>query len=120
MTINTDAMQQYADQLAVQMRKGTLAYFILKLCSDDFVYASDIAKHMRTIGLPVVEGTIYAILSRLQKDGLLSFEWKISAQGPPRKYYKITDAGSVVRNALEPHMLAFGEALEKLNGKKAL
>jgi PadR family transcriptional regulator, regulatory protein PadR len=108
-------MQQYADQLAVQMRKGTLVYFVLGVCGHDAVYANDIAKRLRTIGLPVVEGTIYAILSRLQKDGLLSFEWKASEQGPPRKYYRMTSAGSRVYAGLEPHMQALATALSNHN-----
>ena len=56
----------------------------------------------------VVEGTIYPLLSRLQKDGLLSHEWQESEQGPPRKYYSITDFGTKV-------LANISEEIEKLN-----
>lgn len=48
----------------------------------------------------VVEGTIYPLLSRLQKDGLLRHEWRESEQGPPRKYYEITDFGREVASGV--------------------
>ena len=41
----------------------------------------------------VVEGTLYPLLNRLKKDGWLKYEWQESTQGPPRKYYALTDEG---------------------------
>lgn len=79
--------------LAVQLRKGFLAYCVLKVCSHEPVYTSDIIRKLREAELVVVEGTIYPLLSRLQRDGLLRHEWRESEQGPPRKYYAVTDAG---------------------------
>lgn len=72
------------------------------------VYTSDIIKELRDAKLVVVEGTIYPLLSRLQKEGLLSHEWQESEQGPPRKYYKITDFGEQV-------MKTVGEEISNLN-----
>ena len=40
-----------------------------------------------------MEGTLYPLLTRLKKDGLLAYEWQESTQGPPRKYYCLTDEG---------------------------
>lgn len=91
-----DEGEKYAEQLAVQLRKGFLAYCVLKSCSHEPKYTSDIITQLRDAELVVVEGTIYPLLSRLQKDGLLSHEWQESEQGPPRKYYKTTDLGNEV------------------------
>ncbi len=91
-----DEGEKYAEQLAVQLRKGFLAYCVLKTCSHEPKYTSDIITQLRDAELVVVEGTIYPLLSRLQKDGLLSHEWQESEQGPPRKYYKTTDFGNEV------------------------
>jgi len=82
--------ESYAEQLAVQLRKGFLAYCVLKVCADRAMYTSDIIKRLSEAELVVVEGTIYPLLSRLQKDGLLQHEWQESEQGPPRKYYRTT------------------------------
>ena len=56
----------------------------------------------------MVEGTIYPLLSRLQREGLLSHQWQESEQGPPRKYYTITDFGREV-------MEIVGENIANLN-----
>ena len=88
--------EKYASQMATQMRKGFIAYCVLKVCSNKPVYTSDIIKDLQAAELVVVEGTIYPLLSRLQREGLLSHQWQESEQGPPRKYYTITDFGREV------------------------
>src|ERR1044072_7042608 len=90
--------EQYAESLATQLRKGFLAYCVLMVCSNQPVYTSDIIRTLREAELVVVEGTIYPLLSRLQKDKLLSHIWQESEQGPPRKYYQITEFGTDVMN----------------------
>ncbi|HYH74810.1 MAG TPA: PadR family transcriptional regulator [Candidatus Saccharimonadales bacterium] len=77
----------------VQMRKGMLVYCVLLLCKDGKVYSSEIIRQLREAELIVVEGTLYPLLNRLARDELLGYEWKESEQGPPRKYYWLTDAG---------------------------
>ena len=94
--------------MSTQMRKGFIAFCVLKVCSKKPVYTSDIIKELRDVKLVVIEGTIYPLLSRLQKEGLLSHEWQESEQGPPRKYYKITDFGEQV-------MKTVGEEISNLN-----
>lgn len=76
-----------------QMRKGVLEYCILTLASSGEMYASDIITHLKDAKLIVVEGTLYPLLTRLKNAGLLSYAWKESDQGPPRKYYSITQEG---------------------------
>ena len=80
-------------QSDTQMRKGMLTYCVLLLCEHGKVYSSDIIKELRTAELIVVEGTLYPLLSRLAKDGVLGYEWQESEQGPPRKYYWLTNEG---------------------------
>ncbi len=81
-------------QSEVQMRKGMLAYCVLLLLKDDKVYTSEIIRALRQAELIVVEGTLYPLLNRLAKEGLLAYEWQESEQGPPRKYYWLTDDGT--------------------------
>ncbi len=76
-----------------QMRKGMLDYCILLLLKRQAAYASDIIQQLKEAELLVVEGTLYPLLTRLKKDGLLAYEWQESTQGPPRKYYRLTDTG---------------------------
>ena len=106
--------EKYAEQLATQLRKGFLAYCVLKVCSREPKYTSDIITQLRNAELVVVEGTIYPLLSRLQKDGLLSHEWQESEQGPPRKYYQTTPYGSEVVEHVGRNISALTATLKKL------
>lgn len=80
-------------QAEIQMRKGMLVYCVLLLCKEGKIYSSEIIRYLRQAELIVVEGTLYPLLSRLSKDGLLGYEWRESEQGPPRKYYWLTEEG---------------------------
>ena len=73
------------DNAKSQMRKGMLEYCIMLLLKHRASYASDIIAKLKEAELIVVEGTLYPLLTRLKKDGLLSYEWQESTQGPPRK-----------------------------------
>lgn len=106
--------EAYAEQLATQLRKGFLAYCVLKVCAAKPMYTSDIIRTLSEAELVVVEGTIYPLLSRLQKDGLLAHEWQESEQGPPRKYYKVTEFGGVVERLLAKKITALNTTLKKL------
>ena len=89
------------DNAKSQMRKGMLEYCVLLLLHKEPSYASDIISKLKEAQLIVVEGTLYPLLTRLKKDGLLSYEWKESTQGPPRKYYALTSECEHFLNGLD-------------------
>jgi PadR family transcriptional regulator PadR len=97
-----------------QMRKGVLVYAVLLICSHGKVYSSDIITRLRKNDLIVVEGTLYPLLSRLGKDGLLQYEWQESEQGPPRKYYWLTDEGQQLLEQLKHGYQALHASVQKL------
>lgn len=76
-----------------QMRKGMLDYCIMLILHQGSAYASDIITRLKEAELIVVEGTLYPLLTRLKNDGLLTYEWQESTQGPPRKYYRLSPEG---------------------------
>ena len=78
----------------VQMRKGILEFCILQIISRGEVYASDMLGELTTARIMVVEGTLYPLLTRLRKAGLVDYKWVESKSGPPRKYYTLTEDGS--------------------------
>jgi PadR family transcriptional regulator PadR len=115
---NTEASSTAA-QAETQMRKGLLVYCVLLLLKDGKVYTSEIIRSLRQAELIVVEGTLYPLLNRLSRDGLLRYEWQESEQGPPRKYYGLTIQGQELLKELKTsyHQLhASVKVLEK--GKK--
>lgn len=78
-----------------QLKRGTLEFSILLMISKGECYGYEIISRLeRTPILAAKESTIYPLLRRLLKDGLLISTWRESAEGlPPRKYYALTDKG---------------------------
>lgn len=76
-----------------QLRKGMLEFCVLLLIKGRPAYTNDIIAQLKAANLIVVEGTLYPLLTRLKKEGLLSYEWQESTQGPPRKYYSLKPEG---------------------------
>lgn len=83
------------------MRKGYLEHCILLILQNKSAYASDIIRELKAVQLIVVEGTLYPLLTRLKNNELLNYRWEESTQGPPRKYYEITDEGKKVLDEME-------------------
>lgn len=84
-----------------QMRKGFLEFPVLLIIGANPTYAPDILKQLKNANLLVVEGTLYPLLSRLKRFGLVEYEWLESPSGPPRKMYTITKSGKEVLDQLE-------------------
>lgn len=82
-----------SDNAKAQMRKGVLEYCILLILNQNDAYATDIINQLKSSRMIVVEGTLYPLLTRQKNAGLLNYRWEESPQGPPRKYYSITDTG---------------------------
>lgn len=89
------------DNAKAQMRKGVLEYCILLILSKHDAYASDIISKLRDSRMIVVEGTLYPLLTRQKNAGLLNYRWEESQQGPPRKYYTLTEAGRLFLQELD-------------------
>ncbi len=90
-----------ADNIKSQMRKGYLEYCILLILKKKASYASDIISELKDAKMIVVEGTLYPLLTRLKNADLLDYRWEESSQGPPRKYYEMTEKGKLALEELE-------------------
>ena len=75
------------------IRKGLLEYLVLKIVATDKVYVADILRRLSGTEFATQEGTLYPLLSKMRRDGLLDYEWQESDAGPPRKYYQLTARG---------------------------
>jgi PadR family transcriptional regulator, regulatory protein PadR len=75
------------------IRKGLLEFLVLKIVAADKVYVADILKALSETEFSTQEGTLYPLLSKMRREGLVDYEWKESDAGPPRKYYKLTAKG---------------------------
>lgn len=75
------------------IRKGLLEFMVAKIIAADSVYAADILARLASTDFNTQEGTLYPLLSKMRRDGLLEYEWRESEAGPPRKYYGLTAKG---------------------------
>ncbi len=102
------------EQWLAQLRKGSLEMCMLALLADGERYGYEVARGLGDSGeLAVGEGTIYPLLSRLAREGLVSSRWGESPAGPPRKYYALTAEG---RKALETKISAWQSFSRAVNG----
>jgi PadR family transcriptional regulator PadR len=81
-----------------QLRRGILEYCVLALLRDDDRYGFELVRALSNVdGLVTSEGTIYPLLTRLRKDQYVTTFWRESDSGPPRRYYRLTEAGEAGR-----------------------
>ena len=83
------------------MRRGVIELCILSIIAEKEAYSSDIIEELKKAKFIVKEGTVYPLLSRLKNGGLLEYRWLESGQGPPRKYYQVTDDGKIFLTELK-------------------
>ncbi len=77
-----------------EMLKGVLEGCVLEIISREATYGYEITRRLNALGFSeVVEGTVYTILLRLEKNGLVDIERKTSDMGPPRKFFSLNTAG---------------------------
>ena len=110
-------MENAVENVKSQMRKGVLEYCILCILNRQEAYASAIIEQLKEANMIVVEGTLYPLLIRLKNNGLLSYRWEESTQGPPRKYYMITEKG---REQLSGMDSAWNDLVQSINSLKSV
>jgi len=99
-----------------QLRKGFLELCILSAIRDQRLYGYDIAKRLRGIdSLVISEGTIYPILSRFKREGLVKTSLVESNEGPARKYYQLTPHGEQQLARMLCHWQAIKTGIEPLS-----
>ena len=101
-----------------QMRKGILEYCILSILNKRDLYTSDIISALKENDLIVVEGTLYPLLTRQKNAGLLQYRWEESTQGPPRKYYALTEIGKAYLKELDLSWSTLIKSVESIKNYK--
>lgn len=107
------------DNIKSQMRKGILEYCILEIIDKKEAYVSDIIMCLHEADLIVVEGTLYPLLTRMKNLGMLNYRWQESTEGPPRKYYMITDEGKQMLAELRHEWERISSSINSITTKAA-
>ena len=101
--------------VATQLRRGVLEHCVLAVLARSPEYAFELVRRLSALdGLVTSEGTIYPLLSRLSRDGMVSTTWQPSDAGPPRKYYDLTAAGRRALDAFVAEWSTFTEGVDDL------
>jgi PadR family transcriptional regulator PadR len=101
------------DALLAQMRRGTPQYCVLSLLADEERYGFDLVRGLAEMdGMVTSEGTIYPLLSRLRRDGLVESTWQESPSGPPRRYYRLTETGRAALEGFKLEWRRFRDAVD--------
>lgn len=102
------------DNWQEQLRRGTLELAVLLAVAPGPRYGLEIIRHLDFTDLVLTEGTIYPLLARLAREGLVTAEW-VSDEGPhPRKYYKLTSRGRARLTQMCREFRAFTAKIERL------
>ena len=102
-------------RIQVQLKKGVLELCVLALLSRGDSYGYDIAAKLAE-AIDMGEGTIYPLMRRLQGDGLVETYLKESDSGPPRKYFRLTEAGRESLEAQKADWASFADAVNRIVG----
>lgn len=103
----------YRDKRRTQLFKGVAELGLLRVLRGDAEYGLQILDRLRTeAGLEIAEGTLYPLLYRLEKNGLITAEWRILDDvSHPRKYYALTAMGAAELKAQAEEWLAISDKL---------
>lgn len=103
--------------MLVQMRRGTLEYCVLASLREVERYGFDLVRALGEVeGMLTSEGTIYPLLSRLRRDGLVETTWRESPSGPPRRYYRLTGEGKAALDWFSEEWARFSSTVDKVLG----
>src|SRR3954454_20249136 len=105
------------DGLLAQMRRGTLQYCVMALLAQEERYGFDLVRALSEAdGMVTSEGTLYPLLGRLRREGLVDTTWRESPSGPPRRYYTLTPRGEAVLTAFREEWGRFSASVDQLLG----
>ena len=106
------------DNWMTQLRRGLLELCILNALRGSRLYGYDIVKRLRAIeGLMISEGTIYPILSRFRREGLVETSIEESPHGPARKYYHLTDRGEAFLSQINSYWQIIKSGVDAIQGE---
>jgi len=109
--------EERRDAPIAQMRRGVLEYCVLALLRNDQRYGFDLVRALGEVdGMVTSEGTIYPLLSRLRREGLVTTTWQESPSGPPRRYYRLTSEGLAALESFSGQWARFRDGVDSFVG----
>lgn len=102
-----------SSNLMSQMRRGAVEYCVLALLQNHDMYGFELTRALSTAGgLVASEGTVYPLLARIRQDGRVETFWEPSPQGPPRRYYRLTNDGRLALETFRAQWRQFRDTVD--------
>ena len=113
--MQTDDLNDQFDKWQLQLRKGVLIYMVLAVLDKNEMYGYALISSLsEKMAAHMAEGTIYPLLNRMVRSGIVTFDWRIMESGPARKYYQISNSGRLLLNRMHEHWHNVNDALQGL------
>lgn len=96
------------------IRKGLLEFALLRVIAGEKLYVAEMLQRLTGTEFATQEGTLYPLLSRMRREGLVDYQWQESDAGPPRKYYRLTESGQSALNELQGYWNHLNDTLTRL------
>lgn len=108
-------MEPGSERTISQLRRGVLEFCVLALLREGERYSFDLVSALGDAeGLVTSEGTLYPLLGRLRREGMVQSTWRESASGPPRRYYRITETGDAALRSFRTQWTRFRDSVDSL------
>jgi PadR family transcriptional regulator PadR len=113
--MNSEFVQNWTQQV----KKGTLAFLVLNIIRSNEYYGYELIEAIRKYSaIDIAEGTLYPLLNRLKKEGLVDSKWVEQGSGIPRKYYTLTDTGTTTLEEMRSYWTALENSIKNINNEK--
>lgn len=112
------AKTDVAGKIRSHMRRGILEYYLLLILDSRQAYSADIIDLLKKADLLIVEGSLYPLLSQMRKAGIIGYTWAESPQGPPRKYYSLTEKGEATLRQLDRDWAEMNDQIHQVRLEK--
>lgn len=106
MVVESDALSQ--------LRRGVVSYCVLATLRRGDTYGFDLVRTLSASGVIASEGTVYPLLARLRREGLVATTWRESDSGPPRRYYRLTDDGEAALSGFVTRWRGFRDSIDEI------
>lgn len=111
--MSASAADQFLANWASQARKGVLELVIMSVLAEREFYGYELVEHLHArYRLQVSDGTLYAILTRINAEGLVRQRWEHATSGPARKYYALSAAGRKMLAAMQETWVEIADAVD--------
>lgn len=105
----------FVEKWKSQVKKGILTFMILNILKGKELYGYEIIEDVYgNSKIKIADGTLYPLMNRLKKEGLVSSKWVEQESGIPRKYYCLTKKGKVTLSKMKPYWLELEQSIKKI------